>query len=137
MPGSIAEFYIWELASWKETISFYSDEIDETEKWLKEILQHNTVIHLAETVEHHLNVLDIAKQSFYNLLYEIISSEEKLLEGQQPAKNEAITDMIKQKQEELRQKMQTQEKEYLNARYLCDEFLAETITRQNKKIGNN
>ena len=137
MTNLIAVYYINELDDWKKTIDLQLKEIEESKEWLNEILQFNTVLKLAAKVEHYLNTLLLLQQNLLYIKYNIQTLELKLYKEERPVENEMVTEDLKKHQNELRSKMHRTEKEYLDIKYSCDEFLAETVIEQNKKKKND
>ena len=137
MPTSIAEYYINELNDWEDAISLHIEEIDQLEEWLKEVLRNNTVVNLAGKVEHYLNNLFLTKQNLGILKAKIRDGEDKLYKGEIPIGNEQITEEIKSQQNEFRKNLYGLERQYLDIKFECEDFLATTVTKQNKKQNNN
>ena len=137
MPTSIAEYYINELNDWEDAIALHTEEIEQLEEWLKEVLRNNTVVNLAGKVEHYLNNLFLTKQNLGILKTKILKGEEKLYTGEIPIGNEDITEEIKQNQNEFRKNLYSLERQYLDIKFECEDFLATTVTKQNKKENNS
>jgi hypothetical protein len=133
MPTSIAEYYINELNDWEDAIALHTEVIEELEEWLKEVLRNNTVVNLAGKVEHYLNNLFLTKQNLGMLKTKILEGEEKLYTGEIPISNEQITEEIKSQQNEFRKNLYSLERQYLDIKFECEDFLAATVTKQNKK----
>ena len=133
MTNSIAEYYINELDDWKDLVDFNLEEIDELEEWLQEILNYDSLPILAATVEHNLTQLVLLKQNLHQLKDEMQSLEGKLYKGQTPVDNETVTEEISKHQNSLRDSMNSIEKQYLDIKYACDRFVADTIVSQSKK----
>ncbi|HJW17424.1 MAG TPA: hypothetical protein VJ499_09890 [Flavisolibacter sp.] len=136
MISSIASYYIDELDEWKAAIDLRLEEVNELEEWLNQILQNNSVTQLAAKVEHYMNQLLLAAQNLEELREQLEDAEKPLYKGQAPIENELLTEQSKQHQKELRMRLYNLEKEILDIRYHCDEFLGDTITAQNKKGSN-
>ena len=137
MPTSIAEYYINELNDWEDAIALHTEEIEQLEEWLKEVLRNNTVVNLAGKVEHYLNNLFLTKQNLGILKTKILKGEEKLYTGEIPIGNEDITEEIKQNQNEFRKNLYSLERQYLDIKFECEDFLATTVTKQNRKENNS
>lgn len=133
MNASLSEYYINELDEWKSTINFHLEDIEELETWLRTILHANTVVKLTAMVEHFLNQLVLCKINFKGIKSNIEAFENNLFKGNAPSGNEIITEEIKTSQKQLRNSMYKTEKEYIDIKYHCDEFLADTVAIQNLK----
>lgn len=133
MTNSIAEYYLDELHDWRTSINLYVEEIDDAEEWLKDVLRFNTIADLAAKVEKHINELFISKQNLLYLESFVKSFEKQLTIDKVPVRNEGINDDLKEKQKQLRKDMHTVEKEYLDVKYNCDDFLAYAVAIQNRK----
>lgn len=129
---SIAEYYLDELYDWKSSVDLYLEEIDESEEWLEILVKFDTVPAFAAKVEHYLNQLFLSKENLRKLIYAIKSAEKTLYKNQTPIFNEFITEDIKTKHKQLREKMHGAEKEYIDIKYERDTFLADAIEIQNR-----
>jgi len=132
MTSSIAEYYLDELYDWKTAIDLYVEEIDDAEEWLKDVLRFNTIPDLASKVEKHINQLFMSKQNLLYLRTFVQSFEKQLYKKHAPVNNENITEEQKEKQKQLRKDMHNVEKEYLEVKYNCDDFLAYAVAIQNR-----
>ena len=132
MITSVAEYYINEIEGWKDSIIFHLEEIDELELRFEEILRLDTIPNLATKAENNLKLLFLSRQNLINLKQNIQDLEAKLLEDHSPVINDRITEEIKRQQNELRKNLHGSEKEYLDVKYNCDSFLAETFGKQFK-----
>ena len=133
MTTSIAEYYLTELNDWTNSLNFHLEEIEASQERLDEILHLNSVPDLAASVEHYLNQLFLSRQNQVSLRTHIHTQEQKLHKNYTPVGNDLVTEELKKLQKELRTSMHTTEKEYLDIKYACDEFIAQTILQQNKK----
>lgn len=136
MTTSIAEYYLDELYDWRTSIDLYVEQISDAEGSLKDIVRFNTIPDLAAKVEHFLSQLFISKQNLLYLKTFVQSFERKLYREHTPVSNESITEDLKEKQNQLRKDMHSVEKEYLEVKYNCDQFLAYAVTIQSKKKNN-
>lgn len=137
MASSIAEYYTNELDNWKDAILLHLERISESEERLNEILRYNTIPNLAANVEHHLNLLFLSRQNLLSLDRRITSFQQKLISERAPVKDELVTEDVKKQQKELRTAMYKTEKEYLETKYANDDFIDQTVNRQNKKTDKN
>lgn len=137
MTNSIAGYYINELDGWKEILDFNMERIDELYEEVREMLSSNTIINLAKKVEYHLNQLHASKENLAKLHFKLNEYERKFYPEQRAITNDSITKEMKAYQQQLRREMHQLEKEYVDVKYDCDRFLADTITAQNSKPNNN
>lgn len=137
MTTSIAEYYLNELHDWKSAIDLYLEEIDDAEEWLQSILHFDSVPALAAKVEHHLNQLLLSKENLLRIKSFIQSSEQKFYKDRLPVGNDLVTEDAKAAHKQLRTEKHKAEKEYLDAKYSCDEFLATAVEMQNKTKSNS
>jgi hypothetical protein len=126
MPTSIAEQFIDELSGWKDTIDYYFEEIGEFEKKLSDIIRRNTIPHLAENADLFLNRFLGQIQNFVSLIREFTDMQRQLLKDKVPVGNELVTEQVKRTQASLREKMQSSEKAYIDLKFDCQKFLAQT-----------
>ncbi|MGE5521560.1 MAG: hypothetical protein ACM3VS_16665 [Candidatus Dadabacteria bacterium] len=137
MTISIAEYYLEELEDWRNTIHVYLQEIELTQEWLQEILQQNSVIGIAAKVEHFANWAELSKIKLSELHDKIGSLEMQLYEKDIPLGNELISPGMNSEQKQLRFNMSTIEREYLDTKYNCSEFVAESLLKQSAKSEKN
>ena len=130
MKTSVAEYYLDELTGWRDSINFHIEEIDESEERLREVLHFNTIPKLAASTEHFLTLLTLSRQNFFSIKNKITELEAKLEEDGRPIGNELLNDNLKRVQKELRINKHSLEKEYLDVKFSCDEFLADTLNVQ-------
>jgi hypothetical protein len=91
------------------------------------------VVKLAAMVEHFLTQLFLNKMNLKNARNKIQVLEKALFKGGPPSGSEMITDDLRNEQKQLRQIMYKTVKDYIEIKYNCDEFLAETVAIQNFK----
>lgn len=130
MPNTIAEYYTDELAEWNNAIIFYNNEMDEFEHKLAEVISRNSMTGIAEKVEAHQNQLNQVSEKFYTLEIEIHDQEEALKTDDTLIDNTQINDDIEKRQMELRRKIQATEKEYIDIKFDCYNFLSGTLKKR-------
>lgn len=132
---SPAEFCLNELADWKDSIILNLEKIEKLQAGMKEVLLFNTEADLSNSVKQHLYELILFRQNLTHLKSSILSLELKLYKDQ-ASFTDVVAEDLKRQQNELRKNMHSLEKEYLDIKYDCDYFLAETIARQKKDSDN-
>lgn len=136
MTNSIAEYFLDELYDWKSAIDLYLEETEDSEEWLRDILRFDSVPQLSAKVEHYLNRILLSRQNLLYLRTFIESFEKQLYKDETPETNEMITQQQRDQQKQLREDMHKVEKEYLDLRYACDEFLASAVDLQSNIQGH-
>lgn len=137
MTNSIAEYYLDELNDWQTAIDLYLEAIDNSEEWLQSLLHFNSVPALAAKVEHYLNTLLLSKEHLRQIKTIILSGERILYKDHVPVDDDIVTEELRDSHRLLRKEMHRAEKEYLDTKYDCDEFLASAIEIQNKARSRN
>jgi len=132
MTNSIAEYYLNELYDWKSAIELYLEEIEDAQEWLQSILRFDSVPALSAKVERRLNQLFIARNKFSKIKSDIQSAERKLYKEQIPASNDAVTEEIRKRHKQLRSEMHETEKDYLDVKFYCNEFLESAVEIQGR-----
>lgn len=132
MTNSIAEYYLNELYDWKSAIELYLEEIEDAQEWLQSILRFDSVPALSAKVERRLNQLFIARNKFSKIKSDIQSAERKLYKEQIPAGNDAVTEEIRKRHKQLRSEMHETEKDYLDVKFYCNEFLENAVEIQGR-----
>jgi hypothetical protein len=130
MATTIAEYYIDELVDWNRMIAFYNHEMGEFEKKLAEVIQRNTIPHIAEKVEKEQHKLNIISGKFHRLQVQIQHQETSLKTDSTLIDDSLIKAGIEKQQNDLRRNMQQTEKEYVDVKYACYNFLSETLRKK-------
>ena len=123
MDTNLAQRYFEELENWSDSIKFYSIELDHLESKLYEVIRRNSIVGIAEKVNVYQNSLTNLSEKFDSLLENIniqeseINNEGKLLEDSH------ISFEMDKQQVDLRKKMKTLEKKFIDAKYNCNTFL--------------
>lgn len=131
MATIIAEYYTAELADWNDSITFYGDEMDELEEKLEEVIRRNSIVGIAAKVEAHQSILNQASEKFYRLQIELKQQEEILKTNSTYIDDTLINDATEKRQAELRRRMQAIEKEYIDVKFDCYNFLSGTLKKKN------
>jgi peptidoglycan hydrolase CwlO-like protein len=127
MPTTIAEYYTDELINWNETIIFYNEEMNYLTQQLAEVIQRNSIEGIAKKVEVHQDQLNRLSDKFYRLQTQIDQQQDALKTDSTYIDNGLIDEQIEQRQLELRNKMRAAEKEYIDVKFTCDNFLSGTL----------
>ena len=130
MATTIAEYYSDELVDWNRMIAFYHHEMDEFEKKLAEVIQRNTIPNIAAKVEKEQHKLDKVSEKFQHLQLQIQLQQSSLKTDSTLIDDSLIKAGIEKQQNDLRRNMQQTEKEYIDTKYACSEFLSETLRKK-------
>jgi hypothetical protein len=129
MATTIAEYYTDELAEWSRLIAFYNQELDEYELRLGEVIQRNTIPHIAARVEHEQDKLNEVSEKFHGLELEI-EQQEATLKTDNTFIDDSLIDTETEKQQNgLRRSMQQAEREYVDKKHECNNFLSGTLKK--------
>ena len=129
MSTTIAEYYTDELVEWNDSINFYSKEMNELEQKLGEVISRNSIVGIAEKVEAHQTLLNELSDKFHRLQIEIQQQEAVFKTDSTLVDNTLINNETEKRQAELRRKMQTAEKEYIDVKFDCYNFLSQTLKK--------
>lgn len=124
MPNIIAEYYTDELEDWNNSINFYNTEMDEFEQKLGEVLRRNSIEGIAEKVEDQQALLNQATDNFYKIQIEIQQQEAVLKTDSTCIDDSFINNETEKLQNEIRSKMKAAEKEYIDIKFDCYNFLS-------------
>lgn len=130
MPNTIAVYYIDELSEWKDSVTHCYHEIDELTRKLADVIRRNSITGIAEKVEVHQDMLNQAADNFYRLETGIQQQEEALKMDSTLLDNEHINHETANRQNELRQRMQAAEKQFIDVKFDCYGFLAGTLQKK-------
>ena len=131
MTTNIAEYYLDELIKWNKLIGFYNQELDDFEIKLAEIIQRNTIPGIAAKVEAQQDKLNAISHKFYSLQDKILQQESTLKSDHEFISDTLINTEIEKQQSDLRQNMKQLEKEYIDIKYDCYNFLSGTLKKRN------
>lgn len=131
MATSIAEHYTDELADWSRLIAFYDHEAIEFGIKLAEVIQRNSIPNIAAKVEKHQDNLNAVMKIFNQLQIQIRKQGTTLKTDSVFIEDTLINTETEKKQNELRRDMKQTEKEYIDAKYSCSDFLSETLKKKN------
>lgn len=125
-----AQYYTEELSEWKRLISFFYQEIDEFGTKLAEVIQRNTIPDISTKVEEHQGKLNAVLKKFKRLQMQIRKQETALKADDSYIDDTLIITETEKHQSELRRNMQQVEKEYIDTKYACYNFLSETLKKR-------
>lgn len=124
MPATIATYYSDEMADWNHSIQFCSEEITELTEKLAEVIRRNSITHIAEKVETQQTALDKVAHLFYTLQLQIREQETALRTDSTLVDDKQLKEETSKQQDALRHRMQEAEKEWVDVKYNCYEFLS-------------
>jgi hypothetical protein len=124
MPTTIAEYYSDELVDWNDSIQHYNEEADGIEEKLAEVIRRNSIIDIAEKVEAHQFLINQVSDKFLALLHEFKKQESAIKKDSSFIDDSLIDDKIENQQAELRRQMQAAEKEFIDVKFDCYNFLS-------------
>src|SRR5665647_1505768 len=131
MPNTIAEYYTDELLDWNKSIIFYNHEMHEFTQKLGDVIRRNSIVGIVEKVEVHQTMLNWLSEKFYKIQLEIQQQETALKTDSTFIDDTLIKNETENRQVELRRKMQSAEKEYIDIKFECYNFLSGTLKKKN------
>jgi|SRR5665647_19035 len=131
MATTISEYYTDELLDWNNSIVFYKNEMDEFTQKLGEVIRRNSIVGIAERVEEHQTLLNKVGDKFYRIQIDIQQQGQALKSDSTLLDNRLINTETEKRQVELRSKMQAAEKEYIDVKFTCYNFLSGTLKKKN------
>jgi len=129
MPNSIAEYYKDELLDWKNSIHSNSREMTEFEQKLEDVIRRNSIVGIAQKVEKHQEKLNKVSKKLYTLQALIQKQLEVLKRNDTLLDDKSINHETEDRQLKLRSRMKEVEKEYIDAKYGCYNFLSGTLKK--------
>ncbi|GAB2806562.1 hypothetical protein [Ferruginibacter profundus] len=130
MPNNIATFYVDELSDWTDAIAFYNNEIHDFEKKLSDVISRNSIPHIANKVEVQQSKLNMVTEKFQELQTEMEQQHRLLKTNSSLIDDHLINNETAKRQNELRRKMQAAEREYVDVKFDCYDFLSGTLKKQ-------
>lgn len=131
MATTISEYYTDELLDWNNSIVFYKNEMDEFTQKLGDVIRRNSIVGIAERVEEHQTLLNKVGDKFYRIQIEIQQQGQALKSDSTLLDDRLINTETEKRQVELRSKMQAAEKEYIDVKFTCYNFLSGTLKKKN------
>jgi len=129
MSTTITEYYIAELLDWNNSILFYNDEMEDIEQKLAEVIARNSIRGIADKVEFQQTLLTEVSDKFYKLQNEISQQSSSLQLDGKLKDDSFITNTYETKQFEIRQNIYKLEKEYVDKKISCFNFLSWTFKK--------
>jgi hypothetical protein len=127
MKNNVARYFLDEIEEWRRDIETINDEIVTIEKKLEAIVRQNSITGIAAATEAHQSLLDAQMRQF-DVLHDEFNRQEVILSpGQEPVDNDALLQTLRERQNELREKMKTAEKEYLDIKFSCHDFVSQML----------
>ena len=130
MPNTIAVYYSDELSEWKDSVTHSFHEIEELTRKLADVISRNSITGIAEKVEAHQEMLNLAAENLYRIETAIQQQEEALKNDSTLLDNEHINHETANRQNELRHRMQATEKQFIDVKFDCYGFLADTLQKK-------
>jgi hypothetical protein len=127
MATTRAEYFSDELTDWKRTMAFFSGETDSLTVKLGEVIGRNTIPNIAGKVEVQQEKLNAASGRFHRLHRLVEQQERAIKTGNALIDDSQIKPETENFQRQLRENMQLAEREYIEARHACYNFLADTF----------
>lgn len=127
MATTLAQHYTDELTDWDEFITFYNEEMGVLNQKLVDVIRRNCIIGIAEQVEAKQILLNSLSDKFDKLHEEIQQQEAELKTDNTYIEDSLINYETEKMQTELRMEMQAAEKEYIDVKFDCYNFLSKTL----------
>lgn len=133
MANNIAAYYMDELMDWNHLITFFGQEMNEMTSKLSEVIQLNTIPDIADKVELEQAKINAVFEKFIRLQKQIAEQVKAFRTDGTLKSNEAIGNDTERWQHNFRNRMQEMEKEYVDIKYNCYNFLSDVLNKQSKK----
>jgi uncharacterized coiled-coil protein SlyX len=127
MGTTLAEYFTDELVEWSCLIAFNNREMGELENKLAEVIRRNTIPNIAAKEEKQQDKLNAVYEKFKRLQKQILRQEAALKTNSTLVDDTLINPETEKLQNELRRNMQQIEKEYIDTKYECYNFLSGTL----------
>lgn len=129
MAATLAKYYMDELVEWNRAITSYLEEMNEFELKFGEVIQRNTIPDIAAKVEQQQDKLNRVSGNFHSLLGLTQRQEMALKTNNAFIDDALLTAETEKQQNELRRIMQQTEKEYIEKKHECNNFLSGTMKK--------
>ncbi len=130
MVTTISEHFSNELAEWSHSVNFHMTDTDRLEKKLTSVIRRDNIPGIASQVESHLHQLEKISGIFQMLQYDIRDQETLLLAYKHKQEDDKLNKAdVQQKQAILRLNMQAAEKEFIDIKFGCYDFIADSLKK--------
>lgn len=129
MSINLSKQFIDELDGWKESIEFYTETLESIGDRLAEVISRNSIVDIAAKVEVYQIMLDKMIINMKLLTNEIETQVQSIKEDVNLVDDKLITTTISENQKSLRDKIQKSEREYIDVKFECNEFLSTTLKK--------
>jgi len=130
MATTIAEHYAEELDRNSRQLITYRMEMIEMGDRLAEVIRRNTIPGIAELVEEQQTRLNQVAKKFDSLQAQFQKQKAALKPGKDFVDDSQINAETETLQNQLRRKMHTSEKEYIDAKHGCLKFLSDILKKR-------
>lgn len=128
MATTISNYYAGELAEWSHDVNVHIDTMDQLEDKLTAVIRRNCIPGIGHLVEGHLHQLDKITGILQTLQFDIHEQETLLNSYTGKSQEDAsLKKDIEKKQAILRLNMQAAEKEFIDVKFGCYDFLSSTL----------
>lgn len=129
MPNIKAEYYSDELVDWTNSIDYNYSEMHVLTEKLAEVIRRNSITGIAEKVELQQDKINRLQDKFRKLQFEIEQQETALKTDDTLIEDAKINAETEKRQSALRSHMQATEKEYIDVKFDCYNFLSGTLKK--------
>jgi len=131
MAATIAEYFTDELARWKKAVAFYVREMHLLTVRLGEVIQRNSIPGIAAKVEKQQDKLNAVFKKFTRLQTKFRRQAASLKTDSTLIDDSLVKAETENQQKELREAMTFAEKEWIDAKNDCHNFLSEIFKKRN------
>jgi DNA-binding phage protein len=128
MPTRIAEYYSEEILDWSEYIEAFRDESDLINERLSDVIRRNSISNIAQKVEVYQDALDRMADIFETIEDEFNIQEQAIKDGEAFIEDTRVNPEIERRQELLRERMKEAEKEFIDVKFGCYQFLSDLLS---------
>ncbi len=129
MSKNKSTYFLGELNSWLNTIQLHKDQKVLLDRNLEDVVRRNSLIDIAAKVEAHQILLNEVAIKLKDLEERIHHQELTLKPENTLIEDASLTTEMEQGQTELRQNTLAAEKEFIDIKYYCHDFLSDTLKK--------
>jgi len=127
--NTLSKYFSDELIEWKNLVEFYLSEIKLFGPKFSFVVHRNSIIGIAEKVESHQIRLNQVKEKINKIIKEINLQVSVLIPNNSLISDEQVTREIDKFQTDLRTKIQSVEKEYVDIKFDSYFFLSSVLKK--------
>jgi hypothetical protein len=130
MVTTLSKLFSDELDEWSHSVNIHMDDTDILEKKLTSVIRRDSIPGIASQVENHMHHLEKISGILQTLRYDMQEQETLLQAYKHKQEDDKLNKVdVEKKQAILRLNMQAAEKEFIDVKFGCYDFIADSLKK--------